>query len=417
MLLTTGVVLSATLIFLNFSLGENHVQQEIPRLYSIEDAQFQRSLGVMLGPQIIDGNRISALINGDQIFPKMLEAIRGAQETILFETYIYWSGEIGKQFVDALSERARAGVKVHVLLDWVGSSKIEDTYLSAMEQSGVEVRMYRPLRWYNLGRINNRTHRKLLVIDGRIGFTGGVGIAPQWTGNAENPEHWRDSHFMAEGPVVAQMQAVALDNWKKTTGKVLHGPEYFPAINEKGTGRAQMFSSSPSGGSESMHLMYLLAITAAKESIHLSISYFVPDDMAKKALIEAVKRGVRVQIIVPGKHIDTKIVRRSSRGLWGELLEAGVEIHEYQPTMFHCKVMIVDRLLVSVGSTNFDDRSFRLNDEANLNIYDGDFARQQIAVFEQDLKNSRRITFAQWQNRPLSEKILERSAALLGPLL
>ena len=225
MLLTTGVVLSATLIFLNFSLGENHVQQEIPRLYSIEDAQFQRSLGVMLGPQIIDGNRISALINGDQIFPKMLEAIRGAQETILFETYIYWSGEIGKQFVDALSERARAGVKVNVLLDWVGSSKIEDTYLSAMEQSGVEVRMYRPLRWYNLGRINNRTHRKLLVIDGLIGFTGGVGIAPQWTGNAENPEHWRDSHFMAEGPVVAQMQAVALDNWKKTTGKVLHGPD------------------------------------------------------------------------------------------------------------------------------------------------------------------------------------------------
>lgn len=417
MLLTTGVVLLATFIFLNFSLGENHVQQEIPRLYSTEDAQFQRSLGVMLGPPVIDGNRFSALINGDQIFPKMLEAIRGAKETILFETYIYWSGDIGQQFADALAERARAGVKVHVLLDWVGSSKIEDAYLDAMKQAGVEVKLYRPLRWYNLGRINNRTHRKLLVIDGRIGFTGGVGIATQWTGNAEDPQHWRDSHFMAEGPVVAQMQAVALDNWKKTTGKVLHGPEYFPAISSVGSGKAQMFSSSPSGGSESMHLMYLLAITAAKESIQLSISYFVPDDMAKKALTDAVKRGVKVQIIVPGKHIDTKIVRRSSRGMWGELLEAGVEIHEYQPTMFHCKVMIVDRLLTSVGSTNFDDRSFRLNDEANLNIYDNDFARRQIAVFEQDLKNSHRITFAQWKNRPLSEKILERSAALLGPLL
>ena len=417
MLLTLGATLLGTIIFLNFSLGERHVQQEISRLYSIEDAQFQRSLGVMLGPPIIDGNRFTALINGDQIFPKMLESIRGAQKTILFETYIYWSGEIGGQFADALSERARAGVKVHVLLDWVGSSKIDKSFLSAMEQAGVEVKMYRPLRWYNLGRINNRTHRKLLVVDGQTGFTGGVGIAAQWTGNAQDPEHWRDSHFMAEGPVAAQMQAVALDNWKKTTGKVLHGPEYFPAIAPVGTGRAQMFSSSPSGGSESMHLMYLLAITAARESIHLSISYFVPDDMTKDALIDAVKRGVKVQIIVPGKYIDTKIVRRSSRGMWGDLLEAGVEIHEYQPTMFHCKVMIVDRLLVSVGSTNFDDRSFRLNDEANLNIYDSDFARQQIDVFEQDLANSKRITFVQWQNRPMTEKLLERSAAVLGPLL
>lgn len=398
-------------------MGEKKVKQEIPRLYSVADAQFQRSMGVMLGPQIVDGNRFDALLNGDQIFPSMLKAIRGAQKTITFETYIYWSEAIGKDFADALSERARAGVKVHVLIDWVGSSKMDQSYLATMKQAGVEVEKYHPLRWYNLGRMNNRTHRKLLIVDGRIGFTGGVGIAGQWTGNAQDPEHWRDSHFKVEGPVVAQMQAVLLDNWTKTTGKVLHGPDYFPALELAGTGRAQMFSSSPTGGSESMHLMYLLAITAAQRSIHLSSSYFVPDEMARKALIDAVKRGVKVQIITPGKYIDTEIVRRSSRGLWDELLKAGVEIYEYQPTMYHCKVMVVDGLLVSVGSTNFDDRSFRLNDEANLNIYDAGFAQQQIDVFRQDLGKSRRVTWVQWQSRPVSEKIWEQAAAVLGPLL
>jgi cardiolipin synthase len=244
-----------------------------------------------------------------------------------------------------------------------------------------------------------------------------VGIASKWTGNAQDPEHWRDSHFMVEGPVVAQMQAVLLDNWMKTTGQVLHGPEYFPALVPKGSGRAQMFSSSPTSGSESMHLMYLLAITAAQRSIHLSSSYFVPDEMTRQALIDAVKRGVKVQIITPGENIDVEIVRQSSRGLWGELLEAGVEIHEYQPTMYHCKVMIVDGLLVSVGSTNFDNRSFRLNDEANLNIYDAEFAQQQIKVFQQDLAKSSRVTHSQWQQRPATEKLMERAAAMLGPAL
>jgi cardiolipin synthase len=222
--------------------------------------------------------------------------------------------------------------------------------------------------------------------------------------------------------VVAQMQAVVMDNWMQTAGKVLHGPDYFPALqpvgdSPAGGSPAQMFSSSPSGGSESMELMYLLAITAATKSIHLSISYFVPDELVLQALTDAVRRGVKVQVIVPGKHIDTETVRRASRGQWGDLLRAGVEIFEYQPTMYHCKVMIVDELLVSVGSTNFDDRSFRLNDEANLNVYDEAFARSQIAIFQQDLQQSRRIMLEQWQSRPLSEKLLEHALALMAPLL
>ncbi len=300
----------------------------------------------------------------------MLEAIRGARRTITFETYIYWSGDIGRTFADALAERARAGVKVHVLLDWVGSAKMDPALLETLEKSGVEVHRYHEPRWYNLGRLNNRTHRKVLVVDGRIGFTGGVGIADKWTGHAQDPEHWRDTHVRAEGPVVAQMQAVFMDNWTKATGRVIHGIDYFPPLTPVGEGAAQMFESSPSGGSESMHLMYLLAITAADRTIHLSSSYFVPDELTTKALVAALRRGVKVQIITPGEDIDTEVVRKASRARWGDLLQAGAEIYEYQPTMFHCKVMVVDSLLVSVGSTNFDNRSFRLNDEANLNVFD-----------------------------------------------
>ncbi|WP_188380760.1 cardiolipin synthase [Oxalicibacterium faecigallinarum] len=414
---TMTVTLVVVLLGLNFTMGQKKVREEIPRLYALSDPQFERTMGALLGPTIVGGNRTTALMNGDEIFPSMLEAIRGARHTINFETYIYWSGDIGKQFAEAFAERARAGVKVHVLIDWVGSSKMEQAYLDVMEQAGVEVRKYHPLRWYNLARMNNRTHRKLLIVDGRIGFTGGVGIAAQWTGDAQDPEHWRDSHYRIEGPAVAQMQAVAVDNWIKTTGQVLDGPGYFPELEEVGNHHAQVFSSSPQGGSESMRLMYLLALTAAQKSVQLSISYFVPDEMTRQVLIDAAKRGVKIQIIVPGEHMDVDIVRRSSRSMWGELLAAGIEIYEYEPTMFHCKVMIIDDLMVSVGSTNFDDRSFRMNDEANLNIYNADFARSQVVVFNEDLRHAHRITYEEWKNRPVYEKLKERVAGWLAPLL
>ena len=288
-----------------------------------------------------------------------------------------------------------------------------------MKAAGVEVLKYHPPHWSNLGRLNNRTHRKLLVVDGRIGFTGGVGIAAQWTGNAQDPGHWRDTHFRVEGPVVAQMQSVFMDNWIKSTGRVLHGPEYFPQLAPVAgaEGYAQMFSSSPSGGSESMELMYLMSITAAKRTIRLSSAYFVPNDLAVQAMTDALKRGVKVQVITPGKHTDAETVRSASKATWGRLLAAGAEIHEYQPTMYHCKVMIVDELLVSTGSTNFDNRSFRLNDEANLNIYDARFAKEQVVVFDADLALSRRITLAEWENRPLTERLAERAASLIGSQL
>jgi cardiolipin synthase len=374
----------------------------------------------MLGPSIVEGNRYQALVNGDRIFPAMLEAIRSAKETVTFETYIYWSGEIGEQFAQALSERAKAGVKVHVLLDWLGSAKIDEEFLERMRASGVQIQKFHEPHWYNWGRLNNRTHRKLLVVDGRVGFTGGVGIAPEWTGDGQDKDHWRDTHFRVEGPVVAQMQAVFLDNWVKASGEVMHGAAYFPPLPPlapAGQGRAQMFSSSPSGGSESMHLMYLMAITAADRSIDLSSAYFVPDDMTVRALVAAMKRGVKVRIVTPGPIIDSQTVRSASRALWGPLLAAGADIREYQPTMYHCKVLVVDNLLVSVGSTNFDNRSFRLNDEANLNIYDAAFAAEQTAVFERDLAQSQQMTLRAWHDRPWHEKLMERAASLLSAQL
>lgn len=419
--LIAGVVASLCLVVgllvSNFVGGETKVERRIERLYALDDPRFVQELGVLLGPPFLQGTKVRALMNGDEIFPPMLAAINAAQVSITFETYIYWAGDIGRAFAEALAGRARQGVKVHVLLDWVGSEKMDTRLVTTMEQAGVQVRRFHPPHWSNLGRMNNRTHRKLLIADGRVGFTGGVGVAPQWTGRAQDPDHWRDTHFEVEGPVVAQMQSVFIDNWIKVTGDVLHGPDYFPELAPAGPARAQMFSSSPSGGSESMQLMYLLAVTAASRSIDLSAAYFVPDELTLQALSDALKRGVKLRIVVPGKHIDSETVRRASRSTWGPLLKAGATIAEYGPTMYHCKLMIVDGLLTSVGSTNFDNRSFRLNDEATLNIVDKAFASAQTAAFEADLALSHRVSYDEWQARPAREKATEWLASLIDTQL
>jgi cardiolipin synthase A/B len=412
-------VATALLVLLvaNLSLGDKRVEEKVATLYSAVDPQFRRNMSVMLGPPLVPGNRAQALVNGDQIFPDMLKAIGGARKTITFESYIYWSGETGAAFTQALIERAKAGVKVHLLFDALGSGRIDDKAVKEMKAAGVEVEKYNPWRWNTLAQINNRTHRKIMVVDGRIGYTGGAGIADEWSGNAQDPKHWRDTHFRLEGPAVAQMQAAFMENWIEVTGNVLHGEEYFPELARAGNHAAQFVVSSPGGGSESMQLMYLLSIAAAAKSIQLSAAYFVPDDVEIRTLVAAAGRGVRVQIIVPGHETDSPAVRRASRSTWRELLRAGVEFYEYQPTFFHCKVMIVDELWVSVGSTNFDARSFSVNDEANLNVYDRDFAAAQARIFAQDLQRSRRISLEEWQNRPWTEKLWEHTMGLFSSQL
>jgi cardiolipin synthase len=403
-------------LILNLSLGDKQIDTRLTRQYAVADEQFPRAMGVLLSPALLPGNHVQTLLNGEQTFPQMLNAIRSARQTITFETYIFWSGAIGQEFAEALTERARNGVKVHILLDWIGG-QLEDAMLSRMRGAGVEIRRYNAPRWHNLHRLNNRTHRKLLVIDGAVGFMGGVGIAEMWRGSAQDPQHWRDTHFRVEGPVVAQMQSAFADNWMQATGEVLHGSAYLPALKPAGTYKAQVFTSSPGGGAESMQLMYLMSINAAVESLRLAASYFLPDNVAVATLVSALNRGVRVQIILPGPHMDMAIVRRASRASWGKLLAAGAEIYEYQPTMYHVKVMTVDSLWVSVGSTNFDNRSFSINDEANLNVYDSAFAKRQIEAFEDDLKRSRRITLEEWEGRAWYDKALDFAASLLSSQL
>jgi len=416
-LIAVLATLAAVLLVLNASSGEKKILHELRHDYPIEDPQFRQTIGVLLGPNLRPGNRVATLINGDRIFPAMLDAIRAARHSICFETYIYWSGKVGEAFADVLSERARAGVKVHVLVDWIGSQKMDDKLIADMRAAGVQFEKYHPVSWYTLGKLNNRTHRKLLVVDGRIGFTGGVGIADKWAGDAQDADHWRDTHYRVEGPAVAEMQAAFMDNWTKTTGEVLHSADYFPAIAPAGGQYAQVFQSSVEGGSESMHLMYLLSVAAASRSIQLSMAYFDPDAISMRALKAALARGVKIQILLPGPITDAELVQSASRATWGELIRAGAEIYQYQPTMFHCKVMVVDGLWTSVGSTNFDNRSFRLNDEANLNVYDAGVAAEQAAVFAADLKHARRLSYEEWQGRPWREKLAERLAGLLNSQL
>ena len=411
--LTAATTYLVALVVRVLTSHEKKINYEVEHLFSVGDDQFLRSMGSLLAPATLGGNKITALVNGDRFFPAMLEAVRGAQHTITFETFIYWQGRIGTELAEALVERAKAGVKIHVLLDWLGTKKMDPESVRAMQKAGVEVERYHPLRWYNIRRANNRTHRKLLIVDGRVGFMGGAGIADVWTGNAQDPEHWRDSHYRIEGPVVAQCQAAFMDNWLKTRSRVLHAGEYFPELTEAGSCRAQVFMSSPSEGSESARLMFLMSIASAARSVRIGSAYFVPDNLSVQTLVDARRRGVSVEVIVPGEHIDTHVTRRASRSRWGPLLEAGVEIYEYQPTMFHCKLMVVDELWTSVGSANFDNRSFRLNDEANLNVYDPDFAREQAQVFDHDKTRARRVTLEEWQNRPWTEKLKEHAAGLL----
>jgi cardiolipin synthase len=406
-LATFAITALLVVVSMNFHRPEKSVRHHVSHCHAIDDPQFRREMDAILGPGVLAGNEITALQNGEQIFPAMLEAIRGASRSITFETYIYWSGEIGKTFADALKERRQAGVAIHVMLDWAGSAKMDARLIDELTDAGVEVERYHPLRWFSIGRLNNRTHRKLLIVDGRIGFTGGVGIADQWQGHAQDPEHWRDIHFRVQGPVVAQLQSGFMDNWIKTTGRVLHSALYYPVLQPAGDKDMHLFVSSPAGGNASMRLMYLLAVAATMRSIDLQAAYFIPDRLIVDALVAARERGVRVRLLVPGRHIDSALVRMASRRRWGRLLAAGVEIHEYTPTMMHNKMLILDGELTSVGSTNFDMRSFDLNDEASLNIYSREFGQQMTAVMDADLQHTRPHTLSMWQRRPWRQKLGE----------
>ncbi len=350
-------------------------------------------MGSLITPGFVPANRITTLSNGRGIFPAMLAAIHGARRTINLETYIFGDGEVPREFAAALAERARAGVEVRVILDALGAFSSRSLH-PALRAAGVQLQIYRPALWSNPLRYNYRTHRKLLIVDGTIGFTGGAGIADEWNGDARSPQEWRDLHFRVEGPVVAQLQAAFFRNWFLTAHEVLQGPGFFPPLRPAGSVLARAFTNTPSRGGATVELTYHLAIASTRRTLFVENAYFIPDDALVEALCAAARRGVKVKILMPGKHIDQKAVRLASRRRWGRLLAAGVELYEFQPTMVHTKLLIADGLFVTVGSANFDSRSLRINDEANLGVLDAGFARKMTQIFAGDLARSVRVTDA-----------------------
>ena len=389
----------------------NQPRQEITPLYAAGSPEFRASAGALLGPDFVAGNSITTLVNGVQIFPAMLNAIRAARHSIDFEAYWLTDGQVGREFIAALAERARAGVPVNVMLDALGTMDLGLDNLARLRAAGAVVVKYHSIFWLDLRRYNHRTHRKLLIIDGNIAFIGGVDISDEWLGNADSPQHWRDNHYEVTGPVVAQLQAVFMANWLKTGGRLLHGADYFPLLAGTGPAFAQALRSSD--GNANLDLMYLLAIASAQKTLRLENPYFLPDALTRKELTDAARRGVKVEVIVPGKFINEKIVRAASKEHWPELIKAGVKIYEYQPTMVHVKLLIVDNVFTSVGSGNFDNRSIQLNDEANLDVLDHDFAAEQTRLFELDKKQSHEMALDQAGGFHL----FERAADLAAPEL
>jgi cardiolipin synthase len=386
-------------------------RQEIAPLYPASSPEFRQTAGALLGPDFVTGNTITTLVNGVQIFPAMLNAIRAARHSIDFESYWFEDGQIGSEFIEALAERARAGVKVSAIFDALGTMDMGSENLAQLRAAGVEVFKYHSIFWLDPRRYNHRTHHKLLIVDGNIAFVGGAGIADDWNGNADSPKHWRDNHYEVTGPVVAQLQAIFMANWLKTSGHLLHGADYFPPLATTGPALAQALRSSE--GNANLDLMYLLAIASAQKTLRIENPYFLPDALTRKELTDAARRGVKVEVIVPGKFTNQKIVRAASKDHWPELIQAGIKIYEYQPTMVHVKLLIVDGLFVSVGSGNFDNRSIQLNDEANLDVLNRDFAAEQTRLFELDKKQSDEMTL----DKTGSLHLLEKAADLASPEL
>ncbi len=407
----TVIALIAILFLAPVQGVEKIIRKPIVTDYGIEDSQFTNSINHLLRVPLIGGNKVTELVNGDEFFPEMLDAIRNAKISITFETFIWRSGKISDLFIEALTQKAQAGVAVHCVVDGIGRLELKHKDRNRLKKSGVKFVTFNAVRWYKPWDWNHRTHRKLLVIDGKVGFIGGMCIADEWTGNGTLRDHWRDTQFKVEGPVVGQLQGVFTDNWTRTKSSVLHGKNYFMGLPPQGDLLAQYFQSGPYDGAENARMLYLYSIAAARKSIRIAHAYFVPDNLALDMLLEARKRGVKIEVIAPGV-IDHNIVRRAARSRWGKLLEAGVEIYEYQPCKYHNKIMIVDDKWVTCGSINFDDRSFRINDEANLNVFDEDFARRQIRLFDADKAQCNQITLDEYNRRPCHIKFAEAFCAL-----
>ena len=393
-----------------------HPHVALPPL-ALGEPSFFPTLEAYASAPIVGGNSAEFLLNGEQIFPAIVDAIRSAKKTITYAQYFYEDGPVAREVAEALSERCREGIGVNVLLDAFGTLSMPKEYAELMTRSGCHVAYFRPLGQYIFRRYNNRNHRRILVIDGRLGFTGGSGVSRKWMGNGRVEHHWRDTDIRVEGPVVEYLQAAFAENWLETTGMVLGGETYFPRpLEPRGEVYAQIVKSSPAAGSFAMYTTFLLAVSAARRSIMITNPYFVLDEKMQQALITSARRGVRVRVLVPGA-IDHNIVRQASRRQFGSMLRAGIQIFEYTPALLHSKTMVIDGVWSTIGSTNLDNRSFAVNDELNLIVYSRPVAQRLEQIFADDVALSRPVTYTAWRDRGFTSKILEVMALPIRDLL
>ena len=380
-----------------------------PRL-TAPGADIRNALSIASGFQAVGGNKVTVLLNG-AAFPAMLDAIRSARSSVHLENNIFRDGQVARQFVAALAERGRAGVRVRLLVDWSGAS-LGASNEKILKDAGVSYVTFRPLRLSNIRRIHLRTHRKLLIVDGKIAFTGGVCFDDPWQGDADRPDRWRDTLVRVEGPVVEHIQVAFVRAWVEARQELLTSRSLFAAV-PAGDAVCQLMDSTPGSRENPARLSFLVAVSAARRSVDVTTAYFVPDHTSREALREAAERGVRVRLILAGRQTDIAAIRYAGRISYKELLKAGVEIYEYQGAQLHAKTLVVDGTWASVGSANLDRRSFAFNREANLNIFDLAFAAEMGRVFEADLARSERVRLEDWAHRPFHEKILERLYGIL----
>jgi cardiolipin synthase len=399
-------VTAAVLVPLLAGCAHHQPVLQLPRL-EVGHATFAATVAAYTGSALVGGNRVEILLNGDHIFPAKLRLIRSARKTINYAQYVFEEGQPAADIARAFAERCRAGVRVNVLLDALGALALPEEYRQIILGGGCRLETFRPLSPFAIDRVNYRNHRRVLVVDGRVGITGGSGTSGKWSGDGKTQDHWRDTDVLVEGPVVEQLQGAFAENWLEATGVALGGMDYFPQpVDSKGQVIAQAVRSSPAGGSAAMYTMFLLAMASARHSIFITYPYFLPDDTMIDTLVASARKGVRVVLLLPGA-IDHNIVRQASRSELGRLLEAGIEVHEYRAALLHAKTMVVDSRWATVGSTNFDRRSFALNDEINLVVYDEGIARHLERIFEQDLNRSKRVTYEAWRNRGILSRLME----------
>jgi cardiolipin synthase len=410
------VIVSLMLVGGLLALAQDQLTLKIQSAHAADDPQFPNYVAALLGVHPTGGNRYTVLTNGDQIFPSMLSAVNGAQRRISFETYIYTEGTIARQFTDAFIAAAKRGVQVQLVVDAIGSNKIPREWREQMTAAGVKIGDFGEAKWYSLEELNYRTHRKILTVDGRIGFTGGVGLDDQWAGNAQGPQHWRDTMVRFEGPVARLMEGAFQENFIETLGPVTPLVDPPPQIPAQPLDTAMVLRSSPTGGSNDLKRLYLLSIAAARRTLDICTPYFVTDESSEWALADARRRGVRIRILVEGDLTDAKPVKYASREAYQRLLDQGIEIYEYQRTMMHAKATIVDGVWSMVGSANFDNRSLELNDEMNVAVSDRELAARLLQDFEQDLRSAKKLDAGSWRQRSLLEKSREYFWSYFGEI-